>query len=326
MKPCRRRESYAARLVALLLVCSSLGCTGSFSRLAKAPVMEVNQHSLNTSQFSAKLARALRSHDALTAKDPVVVKAAKEKILQDFLLQSLVQDYAATVNLAVSDQEVDVAANAVRAGYPDDIAFRKTLAEEEISLIEWREQLRLALLSEKLFLSLRSNIKPASEVELRQAFESQKERFRRNERIYLRQIVVDEYGKADTLSKELRRRDFSELAKKYSLAPESKSGGLVGWIEKGEVDIFDKAFSLKPGANSEPLESPYGFHIFRVERKSPAGFASFDEVREDLKRGIESKREQAEFSAWLDKQLRSAKVLRDNALMNSISVETRGRK
>ena len=110
------------------------------------------------------------------------------------------------------------------------------------------------------------------------------------------------------------------------MAPEAKSGGLVGWVERGSVDIFDKAFLLPVGGTSQVLESSYGFHIFKVERKAAPGYASVDEVRSQVLQALAGKREQAEFSSWLDKQIRASKVLRDNDLISAISVETRGQK
>jgi hypothetical protein len=35
-------------------------------------------------------------------------------------------------------------------------------------------------------------------------------------------------------------------------------------------------------------------------------------------------KEQAEFLRWLDAQIRTVRVLRDNALIDAVSVETRG--
>ena len=48
-----------------------------------------------------------------------------------------------------------------------------------------------------------------------------------------------------------------------------------------------------------------------------------EEVRNQITRTLMAQREQGEFVKWLDAQLRSSKVLRDNELINSIVVETR---
>ena len=43
-----------------------------------------------------------------------------------------------------------------------------------------------------------------------------------------------------------------------------------------------------------------------------------------LTQEIRGRREQGEFANWLDKQIRATRVLRNNELIKSISVETRG--
>jgi peptidyl-prolyl cis-trans isomerase SurA len=61
--------------------------------------------------------------------------------------------------------------------------------------------------------------------------------------------------------------DFAEMAKLYSESPEGSSGGDLGFIEKGSLNLIafeQKAFSLSPGQTSDPFETPIGFHIINV--------------------------------------------------------------
>ena len=79
------------------------------------------------------------------------------------------------------------------------------------------------------------------------------------------------------LAQEIKARldageDFAELAKEYSDDPGSRDqGGDLGWFGKGQmVEEFEKAaFSLEPGEISEPVRSPFGYHIIQVLEKDP---------------------------------------------------------
>ena len=311
-------------LAGLLIFGSILaGCTAPRSQVASQPVLQVNDHTLTTQEFSDRLARRLKQFDALAAKDPTVLNRTKEDVLRSYTLEALIVDYAKANSIAVSDSELDQEVNTARSAYPDDVAFRRVLADENVSLAAWRDLLRVTLLEKKVFTKIGEKLPKAKPEEVKKYYDENKEKYRRKERIYLRQIVSDDLTKATEIKEELKKKGFSELATKFSVAPEGKSGGLVGWVERGSVDIFDKAFLLPVGGVSQVLESPYGFHILKVERKAPAGFATLEEVKPVIEQNLMAQREQGEFSSWLDRQIRTSRVLRNQDLIRSISVETR---
>lgn len=297
-------------------------CTSNYQKLSTKPVVKVNDHVLSAKEFSNLLARKLKDLDALTAKDPPTVLRTKEEVLRAFIVKSLTLDWARSQHLIVTESDLDKEVDKYRANYPDDLSFRRLLAQENLSFSEWREELRYTLIERAVFKKLNERIKPPTDIEIKNYYEEHKDEFKRKERISIRQIVTDELGKADVLKTQLKTKDFAELAKKYSVAPEGKNGGLVGWIEFGSVDFFDPLFKSPLGKITQ-ISSPFGFHIVKVEKKAPASIAPLEEVRNQVIRTLTAQREQAEFVKWLDAQLRSSKVLRDNDLINAIVVETR---
>lgn len=299
------------------------GCTNQTQKVTLRPIVAVNDHTLTAKEFSSRLARRLKNLDALAAKDPSTIRLAKEEVIKNFIIQGLTLDWARFKKIVVAESEVEASLNAVRSGYPDDLSFRRVLAEENMSFSDWQEQMRYTLIEKAVFKSIAVAVKDPTEDEIKNYYEESRERFKRKERIYLRQIVVDELAKAELVKNELKKTDLAVLAKKYSITPESKDGGLVGWIEKGTVDFFDPLFNLQVGTVSQIFKSPFGYHIAKVEKKSPGGFASLEEARARVVVEFKSKKEQALFLAWFDQQLRSAKVMRDYDLINAIHVDTR---
>jgi peptidyl-prolyl cis-trans isomerase SurA len=63
---------------------------------------------------------------------------------------------------------------------------------------------------------------------------------------------------------------FEDLAKLFSNDLSASKGGDLGWIYPGDtVPEFERAMdALQPGQVSEPIESPFGYHLIQVlERK-----------------------------------------------------------
>jgi peptidyl-prolyl cis-trans isomerase C len=66
--------------------------------------------------------------------------------------------------------------------------------------------------------------------------------------------------------------DFGQVARQLSLDPATTgNGGELGWFTREEVPpaVADAAFALEPGQISEPVQSPYGWHLVKVEEREP---------------------------------------------------------
>jgi peptidyl-prolyl cis-trans isomerase SurA len=67
---------------------------------------------------------------------------------------------------------------------------------------------------------------------------------------------------------------FADMARQYSVDASAGQGGSLGWIDQGEtVPEFERAMdALAPGVLSEPVRSPFGYHLIQVqERRTDSG-------------------------------------------------------
>jgi len=88
-------------------------------------------------------------------------------------------------------------------------------------------------------------------------------------------------AEAEKVLQQLRQgADFATMAKKYSEDSSKDRGGDLGFFSRGQmVPTFEEStFSLKPGEISSIVESPFGFHIIKVEEVQPEKTRSFAEV------------------------------------------------
>ena len=77
--------------------------------------------------------------------------------------------------------------------------------------------------------------------------------------------------RADSILKALKDgADFAELATKLSQDPGSaRQGGKLPFVQHGQFvkEFEDAAFALQPGELSEVVQSPFGYHIIRMDER-----------------------------------------------------------
>ena len=84
--------------------------------------------------------------------------------------------------------------------------------------------------------------------------------------------------------------NFEELVKKYSQDPGSaRRSGVVGWVAKNQTvkEFEDAAFALQPGDMSQPVQTPYGWHIILMKERKD--FEPFDYHKENILKYLEQR-------------------------------------
>lgn len=324
-----KRKSSNEGLKALVFVLAvglfSAGCFSQKSVVLNKTALKVNGTEISTKEFSERLAARLRNLDALHAKDENNLNRAKEETVQAVILEVIARDYAKKNGITVSKTELDEKVTEIRSRYPDELAFRRAMAEENMSVEKWREELKFTLLQKKIFQKITETLPAPSEAEMKEFYENNKLLFVQPARIRLRQIVLEKEDDAKRIMDELAAgADLSSLAKKFSIAPEGANGGDTGWLEKGILEVFDQAFKMNVGQRSKIVKSPYGYHIYEVLKKESDGRLSFQEAKAKIRAQLLERLEQKAFSAWLEEQVRKASVHKNEALIQAIKVTTRG--
>jgi peptidyl-prolyl cis-trans isomerase SurA len=101
--------------------------------------------------------------------------------------------------------------------------------------------------------------------------------------------------------------NFEELARQYSEDGTASKGGDLGWVNPGDtVPEFEKAMNaLKPGEISEPVHSPFGWHIIQVLERRSQDMAK-DSARLKARQEIKARKSDEAYQDWL-------RELRDSA-------------
>ncbi|MDZ7656842.1 MAG: peptidylprolyl isomerase [Sulfurimicrobium sp.] len=98
--------------------------------------------------------------------------------------------------------------------------------------------------------------------------------------------------------------DFAELARLHSEDGSASRGGELNWLSPGDtVPEFEKAMdALKPGALSEPVRSPFGWHLIQVQERREED-VSKERKRLQARQEIRARKADEAYQEWL-RQLR----------------------
>jgi len=106
---------------------------------------------------------------------------------------------------------------------------------------------------------------------------------------------------------------FQDMARRFSNDSSAPQGGELGWINPGEtVPPFEKAMNeLQVGEVSQPVQSPFGWHLIQVEERRSQDMAEQFQ-RNQVRQMLFERRSRDAFENWLQ-SLRSSSYI-DNRL------------
>jgi peptidyl-prolyl cis-trans isomerase SurA len=98
--------------------------------------------------------------------------------------------------------------------------------------------------------------------------------------------------------------DFAELARLNSEDASAARGGDLGWIHPGDtVPEFERAMqALAPGELSQPVRTPFGFHLLQVQERRAADLSD-ERQRLQARLALRERKAEEAYQEWL-RQLR----------------------
>jgi peptidyl-prolyl cis-trans isomerase D len=128
-------------------------------------------------------------------------------------------------------------------------------------------------------------------------YQNNREKYTQPKRIKVRHILIRAEARATEASAEARKKaesirdeavkgkDFAQLAKQYSDDPGTKDrGGDLGYVTRGQLvpEFEQEAFSLKVGDIGKVVQTPYGFHILKVDEIQEAKVEPLGKVKDQV--------------------------------------------
>ena len=168
---------------------------------------------------------------------------------------------------------------------------------------DFKQQLEFArkkLLMAKL---LDAEAKAASTDEaMHKIYDDATKQMKPEEEVHARHILVETEDEAKAVREELQKgANFADLAKSKSKDPGAAAeGGDLGFFTKDQMvpEFADAAFKLDKGQLSDPVKSPFGWHVILVEEKRVRPLPAFEQVKPQLETFV-ARKAQSEYLAKL---------------------------
>jgi len=220
----------------------------------------------------------------------------EEKIINDLITQAVLKQFIKKENIQIDpgriESEIETFKENIKKNPQTEDKSLETLLEEQGgSLAELRVALDISFSIDEYM------EKTILEEEIEKYFTENIGNFN-GETVNASHILVDTKGvedemklkeakeKIDKIKKELDEgADFVQLAKAYSDCPSAKTGGNLGPVKRGEMvkEFTDVAYATEVDGISDPVKTPFGYHIIKVTGKEEGKDVKFEEIKDKVK-------------------------------------------
>jgi parvulin-like peptidyl-prolyl isomerase len=333
-----------AVVVFALVLFAAMGC-GSAVSLPKNVLGQVGSVQITQDQFDAELAvyqgiYGSRVPDQKT--NPTEYKNFENFVLDHMITYEVVKEKAATLNISLSDQEVQDQIDTMKQNSfgGDQTKFDAGLKASNLTLAQLEAYYRERMLVEKAHSEVTKNVAGPSEAEISAYYDAHKSSYYTEETRTARHILISpvkaststsdsasstttaapteaEWAAALTKAQKVRAdlvagADWKTEAATYSDdTGTKKSGGNLGTIKKGQmVAEFEQAvFSLAKDEISQPVKTVYGYHIIQVTGITPAAQKALADVKSSIQATLLTDKENQVWNEWLAKTKAELKVV-----------------
>jgi len=241
--------------------------------------------------------------------------AITKQIIDGLITQKLITQFIRDSKIEVSQAEIEKELNKVREDIKSNPGlegktFEQVLETHGSSIDNLKSEIVISL-------SLEKHLgKDIDDKKIKAYFDENKAAYDGSERRASHVLVDTREMKTDAeLAQALEKikkikaevdsgKDFAEVAKQHSDCPSKDKGGDLSFFKrKGQmVEPFAAAaFALKVGQVSDPVKTPFGYHIIKVTEIKKGNDVKFDDVKQAIKQNLMEEKAQVLIKQLLEK-------------------------
>lgn len=284
-------------------------------------VATVNGEVITRADFERELSRESQAMEGAAPRSPEQIEPFKQTLLETMIERLVLLQAARELQVQVSAEEVDRRVLALTSEYPAG-TFDTALAQSQTSKTELARRTKEQLLVERLLADQVFSRVAVTEEQLRRIYDENPDAWTEPEQVHAQQIVVKGLDEAKRLKELLwQGKKFPDLARRYSLSPDAKVGGDLGFFKRGEMPpAFDDAiFRLGAGQVSDVVSSDYGFHLFKLIEKKPSRKRELAEVRGQIEQKLLTELRAERQTSYVKALREKAQVKVNDAVFQSVT-------
>ena len=249
------------------------------------------------------------------------------QLLETLILRKVLYQEAQRLKIIPSAKELRSELETLIGRFNSEAEFTDALEKQGMTVDEIREGLRrhlaIKVLSDR---EVRSKVNISDE-DMKTYYDANPKQFFQPEQVRARIILlsVDPAGtqeqwdaakkSAEALAERVRQgEDFGELARKYSDDQTTRDkGGDIGLLHRGRLpyeELEPGIFSQEVGTVGDPVQSLYGYLLYRVEEKKEAQKLSFEKLNKGLfRKEMEASAIEKGLKEWADALRAKAEIV-----------------
>lgn len=316
-------------------------------------IIKVNGQKITQGQFDTEFDKQAGSGiakafgiDVKDDKNSFLYMLIKERVINELIVRTLLDEEMAKRGITVSNKDVDDAVKEIIDKLGSKEQLDALLKQHGVSNAEFKKDLKEEVKMKKLSKEL--GTVSVSDAEAKKFYNDNISKFKHPDKVRAAHILIsvnpqeieeviksdpsnknlDEAAVKAKIAEEVKAKEakagqllaeakknpsqFAKLAKENSedTATANKGGDLGFFSEKEMVPEFSKAaFSMKPNTISDkPVKTQFGYHIIMVTDRSAAGQDPFEKVKPSIKAYLENQKQIENIDKLTESLKKSAKI------------------
>ncbi len=226
----------------------------------------------------------------------------QQEVLDQLVARQLLLQEANRQQLEISDEEFDEARTKLEATLPPGMTLEQILAQRNVSEEQFRKDFADEMRIGQLIEAATSNKVQVTDEEVDAFYKENSDKFEQPETATARHILIavtegdnkdEKKAKAEGIRERLLAgEDFATVASVETDDPGSKATGGEYTFPRGRMvpEFEEAAFTQDIGAVGPLVETQFGYHIIKVEKREDARVVPLEEVRSNLVQYLRSRK------------------------------------